>query len=219
MRKLTLAALLAGAAAFASISPANAVVSLSVLDGVTPVSLACLASPGNITCSGSDANFSTINAIVTGFPNVPSPDLGTVSLSVESAAGGTHTLTITGTQTGISSPGPQSTTTTDTYNGLIGSPGPVTYQQIVNGGTLNSTMLGPAAGIQTAVFNNLVSGTITSDQQIIVATFTAASQDLEATMEFTATSVVPLPAALPLFATGLAGLGLLGWRRKKAAAG
>jgi hypothetical protein len=29
---------------------------------------------------------------------------------------------------------------------------------------------------------------------------------------------VPLPGALPLFATGLAGLGLLGWRRKKAAA-
>jgi hypothetical protein len=29
----------------------------------------------------------------------------------------------------------------------------------------------------------------------------------------------PLPAALPLFASGLAGLGLLGWRRKKAAAG
>jgi hypothetical protein len=28
----------------------------------------------------------------------------------------------------------------------------------------------------------------------------------------------PLPATLPLFATGLAGLGLLGWRRKKAAA-
>jgi hypothetical protein len=31
-------------------------------------------------------------------------------------------------------------------------------------------------------------------------------------------SSVPLPAALPLFATGLIGLGLLGWRRKKAAA-
>jgi hypothetical protein len=30
---------------------------------------------------------------------------------------------------------------------------------------------------------------------------------------------VPLPAALPLFATGLVGLGLLGWRRKTAAAG
>ena len=30
-----------------------------------------------------------------------------------------------------------------------------------------------------------------------------------------ATSNVPLPAALPLFATGLAGLGVLGWRKKR----
>lgn len=33
----------------------------------------------------------------------------------------------------------------------------------------------------------------------------------------TPTSVVPLPTALPLFATGLGALGLLGWRRKKKA--
>jgi len=33
----------------------------------------------------------------------------------------------------------------------------------------------------------------------------------------TETVVTPLPAALPLFATGLGALGLLGWRRKKKA--
>lgn len=31
-------------------------------------------------------------------------------------------------------------------------------------------------------------------------------------------AVTPLPAALPLFATGLVALGLLGWRRKRKAA-
>ena len=35
---------------------------------------------------------------------------------------------------------------------------------------------------------------------------------------FAETSETPLPAALPLFATGLGVLGLLGWRRKKKAA-
>ena len=36
-------------------------------------------------------------------------------------------------------------------------------------------------------------------------------------VEYEIFSGVPLPAALPLFATGLGGLGLLGWRRKRKA--
>jgi hypothetical protein len=35
--------------------------------------------------------------------------------------------------------------------------------------------------------------------------------------EVIATTTTPLPAALPLFATGLGGLGLLGWRRRRKA--
>jgi hypothetical protein len=37
------------------------------------------------------------------------------------------------------------------------------------------------------------------------------------TITFTSPTATPLPAALPLFATGLGGLGLLGWRRKRKA--
>jgi hypothetical protein len=35
--------------------------------------------------------------------------------------------------------------------------------------------------------------------------------------DLTVSAATPLPAALPLFATGLGGLGLLGWRRKRKA--
>ena len=38
-----------------------------------------------------------------------------------------------------------------------------------------------------------------------------------ANIEFAEASAVPLPAALPLFATGLGALGLYGWRRKRKA--
>jgi hypothetical protein len=39
----------------------------------------------------------------------------------------------------------------------------------------------------------------------------------DATFNITAVATTPLPAALPLFATGLGVLGLLGWRRKRKA--
>ena len=46
--------------------------------------------------------------------------------------------------------------------------------------------------------------------------FDAALTNIEVNDPFTVAT--PLPTALPLFASGLIGLGLLGWRRKKAAA-
>src|ERR1019366_3855344 len=40
-------------------------------------------------------------------------------------------------------------------------------------------------------------------------------EDSQLTITTPSTSATPLPAALPLFATGIGALGLLGWRRKR----
>jgi hypothetical protein len=42
--------------------------------------------------------------------------------------------------------------------------------------------------------------------------------DLQTVITYTGVSATPLPAALPLFASGLGAMGLLGWRRKRKAA-
>jgi hypothetical protein len=51
-----------------------------------------------------------------------------------------------------------------------------------------------------------------------VDNFTIGINGANTTYNFDPAAATPLPAALPLFATGLGALGLLGWRRKKKAA-
>jgi hypothetical protein len=78
--------------------------------------------------------------------------------------------------------------------------------------TLNETLLGGGSGIYTIFDIDLLDDQLntafdpSSDLSFADAHLTVTNPDLSAT---------PLPSALPLFATSLGALGLLGWRRKR----
>jgi len=91
----------------------------------------------------------------------------------------------------------------------------------INGNVISTLTSGPWTSFHafSIPLADLVSGT----NVLSVVSFSSDNNfegvNLEGSLSVSTTpSAVPLPAALPLFATGLAGLGLLGWRRKKKAA-
>jgi hypothetical protein len=136
---------------------------------------------------GSSAHFSTISAIATPSSAV---DLGTVTLDLTAAGPGVHVLTILATQTGLDSPVTGSSTTF-TYNGLEGSPGPNTDTMFVNGSSIESHVFPAAMGV--ADEGPLLNGaeTILSDAEEFQIAFNGAAgiQEFEGTIEFIATPV------------------------------
>jgi hypothetical protein len=91
------------------------------------------------------------------------------------------------------------------HNAFIGS--------LLINGTLFTTVAGPAGSnygeLNSALLAGLAFGTIFN--------FTSLSVDnniQDFYLSAATVAPVPLPTALPLFATGLGALGLLGWRRK-----
>ena len=95
-----------------------------------------------------------------------------------------------------------------------------TFQLTENGTVLDNKLFTDLASAQAFFSNNPINITLLAGLNIIQLSFneTISGGDGFA-FDYAAVSpiITPLPTTLPLFATGLGALGLLGWRRKKAA--
>jgi hypothetical protein len=208
---------LVGGAALAIASgalPAAATLSLSVTDDGVPVTMDITNnSGGNLAANGSDANFS-VGVVATGDPAVPAPALGTVTLSVHAVADITNVLDIIVTQTGLNVPAGFQSETDNTFNGLIGAPGPITQTMFVNGAVLNTVTFPASSGTATQNFSDLIGVPITDNAEEFVMTFAAPAAALE-TMSFVAAPVATNePQALASLATALLLLtSVWRWRR------
>ena len=89
-------------------------------------------------------------------------------------------------------------------------------------GTYWLAAVGTPGALEWQTLNGAIGGYAIGNGTGSAGSWTGVSGELEPMALITGTvsgvSPVPLPATLPLFATGLGALGLLGWRRKKKAA-
>ena len=97
---------------------------------------------------------------------------------------------------------------------------PVTSFNGINNGITFQFVASPNSGIGTdsfAVVWNYTTGAATNMFYTVPSGPTIFESNTAPVFSFTPVGTVPLPAALPLFATGFVGLALLGWRRKRKA--
>ena len=167
-----------------------------------------------------DPAFAAIGVIANGPLLISNPDLSAVTLDISAGAAftGTHTLTIDIFQTGVSAPAGATASSTFTVNNLIGTPGPTTLTDFINGtssslGTMLSSQTFPAG---TKDDTDLVTSTLgtklTADAEQFSITFSRRGQSANDTIELTVANV-PEPSTWVMMALGFVGLGYAAVRR------
>ena len=107
-----------------------------------------------------------------------------------------------------------SLTATVTVDGItISTPASTTGAYDFSVTNLNSTLLAYVTGVST--FNATLALTVSDCEGACSVTWDPPPASLVVDYEYTPVSTTPVPAALPLFTTGLAGLGFTTWRSRR----
>jgi len=218
-RLLLGAALLVSPLVLASAARATPVLSLTLSEsGYTALSDS--STNGVINFSATNyGTFSTISGTAAGVPAIGTANQPQIDLSSLNIAGTTGTLTMTLTETGLAIG-----TIPTTVSGSIGgtNAGPISEQQSIyasaNGGA-SYTEIASSGVLSGASFASDISGAFTfSGNDALREVITIAASGGAANSSFDAHESVPEPGALALLGTGLALLGTLRPRRKRALA-
>jgi hypothetical protein len=90
---------------------------------------------------------------------------------------------------------------------------------LINGVSINPSSPGVLTSLDfSEVLGSFTTGAAQTSLTVLYAASGSGTGSVGLSLDDFFFTPVPLPAALPLFASGLAGLGLLGWRRKRKAA-
>ena len=97
---------------------------------------------------------------------------------------------------------------------------PYANQNVVSGTSVLETIVAPNGGNPGQIVFTITDNGLFDGPLALAWAMTCANDVIIADIPVTVTThqdTTPLPAALPLFGTGLGALGLLGWRRKRKA--